>query len=150
MCLINQPILTELTGLSSLAMHQMLDESTRAGYQFVQRTINDWENGTNTFSKLGEKLLGLFLGAELVGICGLNRDPYTTEPDTGRVRHLYVMAAHRRKGYATLLMDEIVHEAKQHFTTLRLFTENPSAAKFYEKLGFQRVPCGRVSHIIVF
>ena len=142
--------LTELKDLPVSAIHQMLEESTSTGYQLVQRTIDDWESGTNTFSKPGEKLWGLFLGPSLVGICGLNRDPYTTEPNTGRVRHLYVMEANRRKGYAALLIDEVMREAKQHFTTLRLFTENPAAAKFYEGLGFKNVDDDKVSHIIVF
>lgn len=150
MCLTNQPILTELTGLSSLAMHQILDESTRAGYQLVQRTIDDWKNGTNRFSGPGEKLWGLFLGPDLVGICGLNRDPYMQEPNVGRVRHLYVMEAHRLKGYATLLMNVVIHEAKQHFAVLRLFTGNPATAKFYEKLGFQNLTGDKVSHVMIF
>jgi len=144
------PKLTELTDLSFPAIHQMLDESMRAGYQFIQRTIDDWENGTNRFSGPGEKLWGLFLGSDLAGICGLNRDPYTPEPNVGRVRHLYVMEAHRRKGYASLLMNVIMHEARQHFTVLRLLTDNPAAAKFYEKLGFQNVNGDKVSHIMIF
>lgn len=142
--------LTELTDLSFPAMHYMLGESMRAGYQFIQRTIDDWENGTNQFSGPGEKLWGLFLGPHLVGICGLNRDPYTPEPHTGRVRHLYVTEAYRRKGYASLLVNMVLQEAKLHFARLRLFTDNPAAAKFYEKLGFRYINGDKVSPIIVF
>lgn len=128
----------------------MLNESRRAGYQFIQRTIDDWQNGTNRFSERGEKLWGLFLESDMIGICGLNKDPYTPGPNVGRVRHLYIIEGHRRRGYAALMMDEVLHEARQHFTTLRLFTDNPAAAKFYEKLGFQSVNGDKVSHIIIF
>ncbi|MGN6395871.1 MAG: GNAT family N-acetyltransferase [Mucilaginibacter sp.] len=144
------PILTEVTELSFSAINQMLDESGRAGYQFIQRTIDDWQNQTNKFSGRGEKLWGLFLGSDMIGICGLNKDPYSREPNIGRVRHLYIMEAYRRKGYATLLINMILHEGKQHFNSLRLFTDNPAAAKFYEKLGFQSVNDDKVSHIFNF
>jgi len=146
----SEPTLTELTDLPISIIHQMMDESVRAGYGLIKRTIDDWENGTNRFANPGEKLWGLFLGGDLIGIGGLNRDPYTRESNVGRVRHLYIMEAHRRKGYATLLMDAILHVAKQNFNRLRLFTHNPDAAKFYEKLGFQKVNGDKVSHIIIF
>ena len=32
----------------------------------------------------------------LVGVCGLNVDPYLDDPSVGRVRHLYVLVAARR------------------------------------------------------
>ena len=89
---------------------------------------------------------GVVLGTELIGIGGLNRDPYTKDANTGRVRHLYIMQAHRLKGYATLLMNVIINNARAHFTSLRLFTDNPFAAEFYEKLGFQNVNSYKVSH----
>jgi len=40
----------------------------------------------------------------------------------------------------------IINNARAHFTSLRLFTDNPFAAEFYEKLGFQNVNSYKVSH----
>ena len=40
----------------------------------------------------------------LIGIAGLNRDPYLSDKNIGRVRHLYISKAFRRNGYARLLM----------------------------------------------
>lgn len=126
----------------------LVEESKREGYAFVQRTLKDWENGANHFSGDGESLWGLFSGMELIGIGGLNRDPYVDDAGTGRVRHLYVCAAYRRKGCSSLLMNTIIEWARLHFRVLRLFTDNPAAAVFYERLGFQRVNGYKVSHVL--
>jgi len=84
------------------------------------------------------------------GIVGLNIDPYVEDRGAGRVRHLYIRQAHRRKGCATLLMDTIVGQARSHFRILRLFTANPAAAAFYEHLGFEHLPGYKVSHVLSF
>ena len=144
------PELIELTDLTFFLVDGLTDESQQEGYQFIQRTIADWNSGTNKFSKPGEKLWGLMLEATLIGIGGLNNDPYSEDPNLGRVRHLYIRKAHRRKGYATLLMNTIINEARQHFDTLRLFTDNPAASRLYETLGFQKLTGPKVSHILKF
>jgi hypothetical protein len=59
---------------------------------------HDSGRGSNKFSKPGEKLWGLMLEATLIGIGGLNYDPYSEYPNPGRVRHLYIRKVHRRKG----------------------------------------------------
>ncbi len=89
-------------------IESLVDESKQEGFALVQRTIDDWNDGTNRFSHGGEGLWGLISGAELIGIGGLNIDPYVEDRGAGRVRHLYIRQAYRRKGCATLLMDTIV------------------------------------------
>jgi GNAT superfamily N-acetyltransferase len=142
--------LIELTDANFSLVQGLLDESRREGYGLVQKTIDDWNNNANKFSDKGEKFWGLVSGTELVGIGGLNRDPYTTEPNIGRVRHLYIRESYRRKGLATLLMNTIIDQAQQHFSILRLFTENPAAAEFYETLGFQKIQGYKVTHALIF
>jgi GNAT superfamily N-acetyltransferase len=142
--------LIELTDANFSLVQGLLDESRREGYGLVQKTIDDWNNNANKFSDKGEKFWGLVSGTELVGIGGLNRDPYTTEPNIGRVRHLYIRESYRRKGLATLLMNTIIDQAQQHFSILRLFTENPVAAEFYETLGFQKIQGYKVTHALIF
>jgi predicted GNAT family acetyltransferase len=95
-------------------------------------------------------LWGLILSTDLIAIGGLNHDPYVKDINIGRVRHLYVQRAHRRKGYASLLMETIIDKGRQHFTVLRLFTDNPAASEFYETLGFQTINKPKVSHILNF
>ncbi|MBS1523364.1 MAG: GNAT family N-acetyltransferase [Bacteroidetes bacterium] len=140
--------LIEFTDLNFTMIDSLVNEAEHNGHDFIQRTIDDWNSGANKFDKPGERLWGLVLGIELIGIGGLNCDPYTEDLNTGRVRHLYVLQAYRRKGYATLLMKVIINNARQHFTVLRLFTDNTSAAEFYEKLGFQNVNTYKASHML--
>jgi GNAT superfamily N-acetyltransferase len=149
MVLQNDLRLIELTDLNFFLVQGLVVESRREGHEFVRRTIDDWNSNANRFANKGEKLWGLISGNELIGIGGLNRDPYADIPNVGRVRHLYIREAHRRKGHATLLMNVIIDQARQHFAILRLFTENPAAAKFYETLGFERVSGHKVSHTLI-
>ena len=140
--------LIEITDGNIEGLHSLVGESKRVGYNFLQRTIDDWHSGANKFDRPGEKLWGLFIGKDLIGIGGLNIDPYSLTPKIGRVRHLYVREAQRRKGYATLIMNKIMEEAGYNFTVLRLFTDNAGASAFYERLGFKRTGEYKASHII--
>ena len=148
MSLLNEFSLVQFTGSNYLLIESLVDESMQEGYLFVQRTIEDWNNGANRFSDTAESLWGLVSGMELIGIGGLNRDPYVEDADTGRVRHLYISQAYRRKGCATFLMNAIIERARLHFRLLRLFTTNPDAAVFYEKLGFECTHGHKVSHVL--
>ena len=144
----NERELIEITDGNIGGLHSLVEESKRGGYNFLQRTIEDWYSGANKFDRPGEKLWGLFIGKELVGVGGLNIDPYTLTPKVGRVRHLYVREAQRREGYATLIMNKIMEEASYNFTVLRLFTDNVGASFFYEKLGFKQTEEYKASHFI--
>ena len=141
--------LLRITDSNYLLIASLVAESKREGFEFVQRTIDDWSSGANRFSRAGEGFWGLLAGDELVGIGGLNIDPYTNDAATGRIRHLYIRPAWRRQGCAALLMNTIIKQARPHFHTLRLFTANPAAAAFYGKLGFLHLPGQRVSHVLI-
>lgn len=80
--------LVAFTGYNYLLIENLIEESKREGFEFVQRTIDDWNSGANCFSQTGEGLWGLVSGTELIGIGGLNVDPYAEYAGTGRVRHL--------------------------------------------------------------
>jgi len=140
--------LVTFTGDNYLLIESLVDESRREGFGFVQRTIEEWTSGANRFSRTGEGLWGLVSGTELIGIGGLNVDPFIQDPGTGRVRHLYIRREYRRKGCATILMNTIIGQAKPHFHILRLFTDNPAAAALYERLGFEHLPGYKVSHLL--
>jgi GNAT superfamily N-acetyltransferase len=75
----------------------------------------------------------------VVGVCGLTIDPYAADPAVGRVRRLYVLRAFRGRGVGRGLVEAVVRAAGERFRTLRLRTESPEAAVFYERLGFQPV-----------
>ena len=140
--------LIEFSDNNFLLINDLLEESTREGFQFIKRTIDDWNTRKNTFSADGEKLFGIVADMALIGIGGLNRDPYNGDPGTGRVRHLYISRVHRRKGYATLLMNTIIDKAREHYKKLRLFTDDPVASEFYYALGFQKSDARKETHIL--
>ncbi|MFB9845456.1 GNAT family N-acetyltransferase [Mucilaginibacter ginsenosidivorans] len=146
----DSPQLIEFSDQNFFLVHHLLKESKADGYNFIERTIDDWNSGTNKFSKPGEKLWGLVLVTDPIAIGGLNHDPYAGDENVARVRHLYVREAYRRKGHASVLMRTIIDEAKRHFTHLRLYTDNPAAGKFYETLGFQKVSTPKASHVLNF
>lgn len=126
----------QITNQNIHLLKPLAKEADLEGHNFVQRTILEWESGRNDFSKKGEILFGIFDFALCVGIGGLNIDPYVNDSSLGRVRHLYISKKYRRMGLATQLIEKIIEVAKKHFTKLRLYTNNPSAALFYESLGF--------------
>ena len=116
----------------------LITESEQAGLRFVRRLAEDWATGRNRFDRPGEALFGALTGGHLVGVCGLNVDPYAAEPRVGRVRHLYVLTAHRRLGVGRQLVVTVVAAAHGPFAMLRLSTANPESAGIYEALGFRR------------
>jgi ribosomal protein S18 acetylase RimI-like enzyme len=116
----------------------LIVESEATGLRFVQRLATEWNSGANRFDRPGEALLVARLADQIIGVCGLNVDPYATAPTIGRVRHLYVLRGHRRLGVGGRLVAEIIAAARGHFEVLHLRTTNPAAAALYERLGFQR------------
>ena len=134
----------EINFLKGLAI-----EAGTEGYDFVQKTIAEWNNGQNNFSQDGEFFFGAFYKGDCIGIGGLNIDPYTLDCKIGRVRHLYVSINYRKRGIGKLILDKIIESAKGSFDKLRLYTENPIAESFYEKNGFKRSSVNKESHYII-
>ena len=127
----------------------LVAESERAGWRLVRRLVDEWSAGQNRFDQPVEALLAARHGAELVGICGLNIDPYAADEAIGRVRHLYVAAGWRRRGVGGELVERIVQLSRARFRELRLRTRNPDAARLYERLGFQlRTDIPESSHVL--
>ena len=85
----------------------------------------------------------------MVGICGLNRDPYASDSRIGRVRRLYVAPAQRRHGVGRELLETVVTHARRHFRLLRVRSE--AANEFYTAQGFRRVASDEeVTHVLDF
>jgi len=118
------------------ALDALVAESERAGLRLVRRLVDDWTSGANRFDRPGEAFFVAVQDGGVVGVCGLNVDPYAGIPRVGRVRHLYVLTAHRRGGIGRRLVEAVVEAAGDRFDELRLRTQNPAAARLYERLGF--------------
>jgi GNAT superfamily N-acetyltransferase len=119
------------------AFDALKEESRLEGYWMLVRLADGWASGRNKFLKRGEALYGAWRGRDLVGVCGLNVDPYF-DGRQGRVRHLFVSAPHRRNGLGRMLVETVIDRARRYFAVLN--TRAPKEAfPFYEGLGFQHV-----------
>ena len=138
-----RPITLPLAGFADLAA-----EARGQGRDFVDRMDTEWRDGRNRFEAPGEVLFGAFDGDRLVGVGGLNRDPYVAAARIGRLRHLYVLQAWRRRGVGVALVGAVVDAARGRFDCVRLRTSAPPAARLYEALGFARLDDPTASHIL--
>ena len=130
-------------------VRDLLADSEAAGSRIVRRLIDDWADRTNRFDRPGEALFGAWAGGRLVGVCGLNVDPYAGDDRVGRVRHLYVLTPSRRLGVGRQLMTEIIDSAGRRFDTLRLRTNNAEAARLYVAMGFRpSAESDRFTHVL--
>ncbi len=127
---------TRLDELPPDRLADLIAESEREGFALVRRLVDDWESGDNRFDRPGEALFAVVADGRVLGVCGLNIDPYLPGGMVGRVRHLYVVATFRRRGIGTGLVAAVIRAARGTFDRLRLRTESESAVRFYESLGF--------------
>jgi ribosomal protein S18 acetylase RimI-like enzyme len=79
---------------------------------------------------------------DVMGCVGLRPLP-NVGPDAGEVKRLYVRPSHRRKGIAGALMDALETAARESgYRALYLDTKDdmPTAIRFYESRGYERIP----------
>ena len=133
-------VIERVIGPPAGALDTLLTESEREGSRFVRRIVNEWAAGTNRFDRPGEALFTARLGDRLIGVCGLNVDPYAAAANVGRVRRLYVLSAYRRLGAGRQLVLAVLEAARGRFDVLHLRTTNPVAAQLYDSLGFRPSP----------
>lgn len=128
--------LERVSELFTTEIQHLVTEATEEGHLFMQRLVEEYEYGQNRFDKAAEALFVARLDERIVGVCGLNLDPYERDPDVGRVRHLFVEQSVRKMGIARALVSEVVREAASHYRVLLLRTSNPAADQLYRSLGF--------------
>lgn len=120
-------------------LEPLVRESLAEGHDLLRRLQDDWCSGANRFDREGEALFEVRDAGRLVGVGGLNRDPYAAPPEPGRLRRLYVARSVRRAGVGRTLVEAALAHATGHFAVVRLKTYDPGADRFYRALGFARV-----------
>jgi GNAT superfamily N-acetyltransferase len=134
------------SGLASLAKAAR-DE----GHLFLARLLDEWSSGALRFAGPGECLFIAEIGDRLVGISGICRDPYQSDPNVGRLRHVYVDKPFRSRGIASALIRACLACSGARFRVIRLSTNilNPTAGRLYEQLGFQPIAADgeRATHV---
>lgn len=132
-----------------LALFQsLIDESVAAGFRHLARLRDEWIAGENRFDQEGEVLFAAESNRKIIGVCGLNRNPYDTASRVGRVRRLYVADSFRRQGVGKALVLNVVAAARPHFTALEVRTHSQEADAFYRALGFTAVLVKHATHRI--
>jgi GNAT superfamily N-acetyltransferase len=129
----------QINNLLNFDLDSLVNESKEDGFRFVERLVNDYKNGSNTFNHFDEGLFGVFNEeGVLIAIGGLNNDPFSTDRSIGRLRRFYVSKVYRRNGIGSLLVKRLIDEAKKYYKILVLHTDTEQADKFYSSLGFSK------------
>lgn len=125
-----------IKNLMDESIHPLVDESQKAGFRFIQKLVNDYKDGSNTFNKPGEALYGVYdQDGMLIAVGGININPFSDDARIGRVRRFYVAKDYRRKGIGKLLLETLISEAMNHFQIMVL-NSTPQADAFYTSFGF--------------
>ncbi|HDR4428658.1 TPA: GNAT family N-acetyltransferase [Bacillus cereus] len=137
----------QIENLMKYEFKYLVQESKEEGFKFLQKLINEYENELNTFNKSGECLYGIFQGEKLMGIGGLNADPYTENNKIGRLRRFYIAKDYRRIGLGKLLLNKLLSHAEKYFKVVVLHTDTKQGDVFYTANGFvKREVYKRSSH----
>ncbi|MDA2516308.1 GNAT family N-acetyltransferase [Bacillus cereus] len=114
----------------------LVQDSEEEGFNFLIRLINEYKNEINTFNKTGECLYGIFRGDMLIGVGGLNEDPYTKDNKIGRLRRFYISKDFRRIGLGNLLLNQLLCHAEKYFEVIVLHADTKQGDAFYTANGF--------------
>ena len=139
--------LRPLTPHEMAALEPLIAASEAEGFRFLRRIPREFHADRAYLNSARTVLLGAFNRTELVGVGGLTPDPYVDDPTVGRVRHVYVAARHRRRGIGRLLIRALEDRAYGVYVHLRLRTDSPAAAAFYETLAYEPIAADNATHI---
>ena len=128
-----------ITSLPADLESELLPAAEAEGFAPLSWLVEEWQAEKNRFDRQGEALHVARVGRRLLGVCGLNRDPYAGDDSTGRLRRLYIHPDHRRQGIGRRLVRQALHEAREHFDVVRLRTLDPRSAAFFETIGFNKL-----------
>jgi GNAT superfamily N-acetyltransferase len=124
----------------------LIAASEAEGFRFLRRIPREFHADPAYLNSAKRVVLGAFHRTELAGVGGLTPDPYVDDPAIGRVRHVYVAATHRRRGIGRLLIRALEDRALGVYVQVRLRTDSPAAAAFYETLAYQPIAADNATH----
>jgi GNAT superfamily N-acetyltransferase len=137
------------TSLAAVPLSRLQMVSVADGHNLLQRLCDEWRSGANRFDREGEALFVAWQRGKLVGLCGLNRDPFPdARRDDARLRHLYVEPAARRAGIGRDLTLRCLDHARGGFARVRLRCHQPAAIALYRTLGFAPVSERDATHAL--
>jgi GNAT superfamily N-acetyltransferase len=123
----------------------MLVEARQDGHAFIERFHSRWQEGEERYLGESEGIFAAFENGRIVGVAAIGVDPYAGEARIGRLRHVFVLKAARRKGVAEALVRACLERGKG-FDLIRLRSRNPEASGLYERLGFSQIDAKDATH----
>ncbi|KAA0549954.1 GNAT family N-acetyltransferase [Bacillus sp. BGMRC 2118] len=136
--MVNNVRIIKVKDLDEWNLDVLIKESEQEGHRFVTKLVRQYVSLQNRFDRQGEVLYVATLNEEVVGVCGLNKDPYNEQKNIGRLRHLYVLSQFRNLGIAQKLLEQIKKDSISTFSIMTLRTSNPVADRFYTRNGFTK------------
>jgi GNAT superfamily N-acetyltransferase len=127
-------------------VHSLAIEARREGYRFLDRLIDEWSDGSNSFDRDGECLLMVFIGKVPAGIGGLTAEPRIA--GALRMRRFYIHPSARGQGIGRMLADALIGRARQMTTLLTVHSGTGDASAFWQALGFQECLGDGYSHLL--
>jgi GNAT superfamily N-acetyltransferase len=131
------------------ALEELVPLSEAEGFRFVKRLAEDVGAARVQLDSPCEFFLGCVEEGRLVGVGGITPDPYVSDSSVGRLRHLYVRPEWRRRDVGRALVADLEARAAHCYSRLRLRTDTPVAARFYENLGFEAIESDSATHLRV-
>ena len=127
-------------------INSLIEVADDEDHFFVRRTLSEWSDAANRFDKPAEAFFLAYAGDEIIGMGGVNLDPYVSDPRVARLRHVYVHPQHRGHGIGEQIVARCLDHARPHFDLVRLRTPGPDADRFYERIGFQKADSETATH----
>lgn len=134
--------------LSSIQFHAMqtaihIETATEADFGAVCFLLSANNLPTADLNPLLENFLLAVEGADTVGVMGIDR--YGAE---GLLRSAAVMASHRNKGIASVLLQQLKQHAKQAGVK-NLYLVTNTAEAYFERKGFKKISREAVSAAVL-
>jgi predicted kinase/GNAT superfamily N-acetyltransferase len=133
-----------LTSADIPALDPLVQESEAEGFSMLRRFVDEYAAGAIELNTARGFFLGAFDAGRLVAIGGVTPDPYIDDAQIGRLRHLYVERAYRRRGVGRQLVRALEERSRPTYSGLRLRTRE--AANFYAALGYLAVSDASATH----
>lgn len=125
---------------------ELRQEAAAEGFIHIDRLWDEWQDGSNRFSKPGERLLAAWDGETLAGLGGVTED---FDVVGGlRMRRCYIRPQYRRAGVGRLLATALLAEIVPLERSIVLHAPYPTSAVFWEAMGFVRVDRQQHTHML--
>ncbi|MDX2238385.1 MAG: GNAT family N-acetyltransferase [Hyphomonadaceae bacterium] len=118
---------------------QLRDAARAEGYAFLDRLDARWRNDAYD-GDASACVLAAFIDGDIAAIGAQTFDEYDPHPDHRRLRHVYVIPAHRRGGVGRAVAGALIQEAFAIAPILHVRATHAGSIAFWDAMGFERLP----------